>query len=191
MTRSEATLAREHAALVDTQKMLEHRASTDMLTGLRNRYGFFEAAHPAVEATVGAGRPYSVLILDLDRFKAINDDYGHAAGDDILRSFAETCRQTVRAADVLGRLGGEEFVVLLPDTDAGAASLIAERLRKRVAGDPVMVSGAAEDAPVAVTVSIGLAQNPAGEGLEAVMRRADHALYQAKNGGRDLVKVAA
>jgi diguanylate cyclase (GGDEF)-like protein len=126
-------------------------------------------------------------MLDLDHFKQINDRFGHAAGDEALRRFAATCREILRKNDVLGRMGGEEFAVILPETEVGGGSKLAERLRQRVA-EIEIESGRGR---FGFTVSIGIAERAPGEGtIENLLARADRALYEAKEAGRDRVVVA-
>jgi diguanylate cyclase (GGDEF)-like protein len=126
------------------------------------------------------GHPLSIAVLDLDHFKRINDTYGHKAGDEVLVATVHAMGTHLRAEDQLGRLGGEEFLVLLPDTKADAAELVAEKLRGEVANAPT---------PVPVTVSVGVA-TWAGETPEEFLHRADEALYAAKDAGRDRVMAA-
>ena len=132
----------------------------------------------------------SVCITDIDRFKAINDTYGHDAGDDIIRQFAARIRSTVRGADLACRYGGEEFVVVMPDTDAEAAGAIAERLRGLIEHQTFVIRATGQ--AISVTASLGIASNEAGaETPEQLMKQADRALYEAKNGGRNRVVAAA
>lgn len=171
------------AALVELSRL----AGTDALTGLPNRRGF-EATALALFAP--RGRRATVLLLDLDRFKAINDGHGHPAGDAVLRDAAATLVRHLRAGDVPGRLGGEEFAVLLPGTAPTDAMRIAERLRAAVAEEVAHPGGPS----ARVTVSIGLAAVEA-EGaprpaLDAALAAADAALYRAKQAGRNRVEAA-
>ena len=133
-----------------------------------------------VSAARRHGHPLSIAILDLDHFKRINDTHGHKTGDAVLVGSAQALRSHLRAEDQLGRLGGEEFLILLPDTDADAAGHAAEKLRVELAAAPT---------PVPVTVSIGLATWD-GEAPEDLLHRADEALYAAKDAGRDRVMAA-
>jgi diguanylate cyclase (GGDEF)-like protein len=133
-----------------------------------------------VSAARRHGHPLSIAILDLDHFKRVNDSHGHKVGDDVLVAAAHAMGTHLRAEDQLGRLGGEEFLVLLPDTDGEAAGHVAEKLRAEVAAAP---------SPVAVTVSIGVATWD-GEAPEDLLHRADEALYAAKEAGRDRVLAA-
>jgi diguanylate cyclase (GGDEF)-like protein len=129
------------------------------------------------------GHPFSLLMLDLDHFKRINDQWGHAVGDEALRQFADSVRCCLRAQDVAGRLGGEEFAILLPETGENVAMPVAERIRARMEQTPVPT----EPGYCTVTVSIGVTQVEDGDDLEALLRRADEALYAAKERGRNRV----
>jgi diguanylate cyclase (GGDEF)-like protein/PAS domain S-box-containing protein len=133
------------------------------------------------------GRPFAVLLLDIDHFKSVNDRFGHQAGDAVLRTLVETCRRLLRPTDMLIRWGGEEFLFLLPDTDAAGATAAAERVRAALAAGEVAVSGAAA---IRFTVSVGIAL-PVDESPTELLSRADIALYAAKTGGRDRVVLAA
>ena len=163
---------------------------TDPLTGIANRRGFETRARAVLEAAQAAGRPCCLLLLDLDRFKAINDAHGHPAGDAVLREVADTLARGVRAEDVLGRLGGEEFVVLAPGSTVREAVPLAERLRGAVRARVGHPGGRGE----VVTLSAGIATlvsgGSAAAALTAALGAADEALYAAKAGGRDRVEIA-
>jgi diguanylate cyclase (GGDEF)-like protein len=158
-------------------------ARTDELTGLANRRAFYEAGERALEWARRYDHPLSLVMLDIDHFKRINDMRGHAAGDAALRGLAETLRSGVRAADVVGRLGGEEFALLLPQTPLGDAAAHAERLRAAI-GQTIVVHQREE---VRFTCSFGVAQMQGSDDLDALIARADAALYRAKEEGRDRV----
>jgi diguanylate cyclase (GGDEF)-like protein len=161
-------------------------AATDPLTGLLNRRGFFEAAGSLMAISCRQRMaPVSVLAFDLDHFKAINDKNGHATGDAMLQLFAKTARETLRATDIVGRLGGEEFVALLPSTAAEAA-IAAERVRAAFA----VASISRDGRRVAATVSIGVASGSPATAIDLLITRADEALYRAKRNGRNRVEVA-
>ena len=131
-----------------------------------------------------------MLILDIDFFKAINDTHGHDAGDDVLREFAARMRKGLRGSDLPCRLGGEEFVVLMPETDISIALIVAERLRRKIHDRPFSIDRGAKT--VDVTVSIGAASNTAPDDtVETILKQADHALYTAKRSGRNKVVSAA
>jgi two-component system cell cycle response regulator len=140
----------------------------------------------ALQDARGRGSPFSLLFFDLDRFKGINDRYGHAVGDEVLRRFASEVRSTIRKHDVFVRRGGEEFVLLLPDTDAGAAFAMAERIRSRVRATAIDVGGTL----VHVTTSVGVATWNGEESGATLEHRADAAVYAAKASGRDRCVVA-
>jgi diguanylate cyclase (GGDEF)-like protein len=166
---------------------LRLRAQTDALTGLPNRRHFFEVGLAAVARASAAHGPDSILsllLLDIDHFKAINDGFGHPVGDEVLRELASRCRGLLRGRDLMARIGGEEFVVLLPATRPAEAAEIGERLRCAFARAPVETHGGA----IPVTISMGGATLGAGdETLDALLKRADVALYEAKRGGRNRV----
>jgi diguanylate cyclase (GGDEF)-like protein len=158
-------------------------AATDMLTGLLNRRGFFEATGEVVSASKTSKRPVSVLAFDLDHFKAINDNFGHAMGDMMLQSFASVARKTMRASDVIGRLGGEEFVAVISGTQA-EAGIAAERVR--AAFETATRDPAGHGVPA--TVSIGVASGPVDMAIDQLITQADAALYRAKANGRNRVE---
>jgi diguanylate cyclase (GGDEF)-like protein len=154
----------------------------DPLTGCLNRRGFEERMEAELARAARSGLPVGLILLDLDHFKAVNDEHGHAAGDGVLAAVTHILREHLRAEDQLGRLGGEEFLALLPDAGEAAAASAAEKLRAEVAAARV----AHEGRDLAVTVSAGWA-TWAGEAAEDLLRRADEALYEAKRSGRGRV----
>lgn len=166
---------------------LERQAHLDFLTGLRNRRAFFEQGELELSRAARQGTPLSVLILDIDLFKQVNDRYGHEVGDQALKALAAVSERTVRRIDILGRLGGEEFAVLLPGAAATAALEAAERLRQAIADEPIELD---TGTTLAITVSIGvatLARMAPDTPLGDLLRRADVALYSAKSAGRNCV----
>ena len=170
------------------EAMLLDMATTDGLTGLFNRRCFFEKGTASLLGAAGSGQPLSALIIDIDHFKRVNDRYGHAAGDTVLQEIARRCRAILRNNDVLARIGGEEFAAILPQTPPEEAVAIAERLRHAVHALPV--SGPFGE--IAVTLSIGGTSVKGGEhDFDAVLERADRALYAAKNLGRNRVQFSA
>jgi two-component system cell cycle response regulator len=169
--------------LVAQSRRLESIIFEDPLTGLANRRFILTQLGSFVSGTRRHGRPLSVAIVDIDHFKAVNDEHGHHVGDDVLVAVTGALRNHLRAEDHLGRLGGEEFLAVLPDTDADAAAAAGERMRAEVAGTRVERDGAS----LGVTVSLGVAAWEADEPPELLLRRADEALYAAKAGGRDRV----
>jgi diguanylate cyclase (GGDEF)-like protein len=153
-----------------------------------NRGRTVELATAALAAAATQTRPLTVTIMDLDHFKTINDRCGHATGDHVLREFARLSRGSLRAGDILGRWGGEEFLLILPDTTLDAALASVERLR--VLALAIQVPGTDNEQPIHVTFSAGLATTADGaRSLDEIIARADAALYEAKNEGRDLVRI--
>ncbi|MCR5876701.1 GGDEF domain-containing protein [Phenylobacterium sp. J426] len=166
---------------------LANLAASDPLTGLANRRGFMAEARAAAQACRAAGHPLTLLMIDLDHFKLVNDTYGHPTGDRVLRVVADRCRAALREDDLLGRLGGEEFAVLLPRTDHVEGSAIAERLRQAISTSPVAVDNLA----LTMRISVGGATRADGDvQLDALLAQADVALYMAKRSGRDRVVFA-
>lgn len=170
------------------QAELFTHATTDMLTGLYNRRQFLLLAHAQLEVAVRHRHPLAVLLFDIDRFKLINDTYGHAVGDEVLRAVARTARATLRTADILCRYGGEEFAVLLPETGVNEAYPAADRLRQAIAACRIP-----DQAAIAPTISVGLALYDAEHDadLELLLWQADQAMYHAKQAGRNRVMVYA
>lgn len=163
---------------------------TDALTGLANFRSLSETLAREVERAVRFGRPLSVLMLDLDHFKTVNDTWGHAAGDRVLADLAARLEDLVRDVDTVARYGGEEFAIVLPETAAGGAGEVAQRVVEAVRREPFTVTGVAE--PLRVTVSVGVAGYPDhADSAAELMRRADQALYAAKAAGRDRWAVAS
>jgi diguanylate cyclase (GGDEF)-like protein len=165
------------------QAELERQAHTDSLTGLANRRHFMDLAEKELSRTLRYGGSLAVLMVDLDHFKHINDTYGHNTGDLVLQSVAELFRRELRSIDCVGRLGGEEFAVLLPQSDSTGAREVAERLRKAIADTGVARE---QGLPVHFTASIGLAAMPgAATNIDSLLSQADGALYEAKRSGRN------
>src|SRR5215469_13664977 len=172
--------------LRDNVQMSIEAAITDALTTLHNRRYMESHLGTLVEQAHARGKPLTVLVLDIDFFKAVNDTHGHDAGDDVLREFALRLKKSIRGIDLACRLGGEEFVVVMPDTDMAVAGMVAERLRRRIAAEPFPI--AKGERKVEVTISIGLAALGGPEDTAAtVLKRADQALYRAKRDGRNRV----
>ncbi len=168
------------------QRDLEALAHTDPLTGCWNRRSLMEGGAMLLALARRQERPFAVVLVDIDRFKQVNDTYGHGAGDAVIRAFAARTLECLREQDVLGRYGGEEFVIVLPDTGLEAASRAAERIRRHIEATPVRTEGEA----LSVTASFGVAARaPGDEALQAIIERADLGLYAAKQGGRNRVAV--
>jgi two-component system cell cycle response regulator len=161
-------------------------AVTDQLTGLHNRR-YMESQLDALvrRAVVGGSDPVALLVIDIDHFKKINDSFGHGVGDEVLREFAVRLASNVRAIDLPVRFGGEEFVVVMPETELAHAHRIAERIRLHVAGSPFRVMGGEE--LLTVTISIGVAASLAEDTPLKLVKRADEAMYEAKAHGRNRV----
>jgi diguanylate cyclase (GGDEF)-like protein len=173
-----------NAALYVLNGQLSELASTDALTGCANRREFLEKLAHEMARAARYGSTLSGIALDLDHFKAINDAHGHGAGDEALKHFAALAQPLLRTQDTLGRIGGEEFAILLPDTNEAGAVILAERLREQIERTAVQYGGHA----IPMTVSAGVAERrPAADTPEDLLRRADEALYAAKRGGRNRV----
>ena len=181
------------AALRESEERFRRLSITDPLTGLYNRRHFFEMAEKETERAHRYGGGFSLCIYDIDSFKAVNDAHGHEVGDIALKAVAETSLETVRHLDVVARYGGEEFVVAFPETGLPEARIISERIRKAIEAMPVPCG----DGVLRVTASFGVATFDPGfavgsttyaESLQALIRRADEALYRAKNSGKNRVE---
>ncbi|TPI34162.1 GGDEF domain-containing protein [Mesorhizobium sp. B3-1-6] len=174
------------AAALDVMRALKAETHTDPLSGILNRRGFEERATVLLDQCGKAGFPVALVLADLDHFKALNDQHGHEAGDRVIADFAAKLRSATGARGAAGRIGGEEFAVLLPLSDLGAARLFAEAIRAFYS------AGAIDGLPpgIRVTASFGVAARSGREGLAPLMRRADEALYKAKKNGRDSVRLS-
>ncbi|MBP8080766.1 MAG: GGDEF domain-containing protein, partial [Arenimonas sp.] len=170
------------------QEELERTARLDFLTGIFNRRAIEDLASRAISAARRHGTPLAIMILDLDHFKRINDAHGHEVGDRALIETVLRMREAMRAEDLVGRLGGEEFVVVMPDMALASAYAAAERLRRNFSDRPMFISSGSERLEIMLTVSIGVAALEPGDQLFShLLRRADQAMYAAKAGGRNLV----
>lgn len=169
--------------LKELQKHLQELATTDSLTGTNNRRHFIELSSKELSRSQRYGIPLSMIIFDIDHFKAINDTCGHSAGDEMLREISSICLRGLRENDIPGRIGGEEFAITTVECDLPGATIIAERLRK----DIEELSVRCDDREMRCTISLGVAQLRPGEDLDPLMKRADVALYSAKNSGRNRV----
>lgn len=180
----EAQVAERTRELQQKNEALEHMAVTDRLTGLCNRHQLDETLAQEVARSHRYGDTFCVLMLDIDHFKAVNDSHGHQAGDRVLAEFAQLLRQQTRDVDIVGRWGGEEFLVVCPSTELVGAAALAEKLRAAMA--------AHDFGPVGhKTVSVGVAAYHGSDSVEGLMARADAALYRAKGAGRNRVELAA
>ena len=181
---NQVAIAIENARLFGEVQRL---AALDGLTGLNNRRHFSDIAHIEFSRARRYGHPLSAMMLDIDHFKAFNDNFGHAIGDQVLQEVANCCKQSLRQTDILGRYGGEEFVVLLSETDRHVALTVAERLRKKVSQMAILT----EKGDLSVTISIGVAENNEyTPDLETLIARADQAMYIAKHKGRNQVAMS-
>ena len=168
-----------------TTNELRQLAEIDSLTSIFNRRAFFTLLNKALHQSQRTGMGLAVLVVDLDHFKSINDTYGHQGGDEVLRHFVQTATQCLRQQDVMGRLGGEEFAIFLPGVDAKGAQVVAERLRAAVASRPA----ALQQGSHALTISLGLTLCVPGDTPDTALHRADQAMYQAKERGRNRVEL--
>jgi len=183
-----AAIERDLTEHKELQSRLEKLASTDSLTQLPNRQAIMNRAEKEFAHAKRYNRPLSLVMIDVDHFKSINDTYGHAAGDIVLEQVGQICGETLRDSDVLGRVGGEEFVLLLPDTPPDNAKHVAERMRQRLAQTPIQI----ENLDLNITASFGVASITPDDGsLEEILARSDAAMYDAKHNGRNQVKTAA
>lgn len=161
-------------------------AEQDSLTGIRNRRSFLNAMEKSCDQARKTGQPLSILVMDVDHFKSINDNHGHNVGDSVLKKITSIVNAGLRHGDVLGRIGGEEFAVFLPDTDLGAALAIAERIRAKVCAEPLVVGNTSMNC----SVSMGVAVLKDGDSLDDALRHGDQAMYLAKTRGRNRVEYA-
>jgi two-component system cell cycle response regulator len=172
--------------LRDNVQMTVEMAITDALTGLFNRRYMETHLATLVEQAAARGKPIAVLVVDIDYFKAVNDGHGHDAGDDVLREFSLRIRKSIRNIDLACRYGGEEFVIVMPETDMAVATMVAERLRRRIASEPFAIQGGTCNLDVTISIGIAALDGPA-DNAAAILKRADTALYRAKRDGRNRV----
>ncbi len=165
------------------EEEMRHQVTYDQLTGVYTRRAFMQAAKTYVDLAERKGEAFSALVIDLDRFKNINDRYGHAAGDEVLKSFSRSTEQVLRKSDIIGRTGGEEFAVILPNTNQNEAYELCERLHAKIRDSEVCY----EEEYIGYTVSIGVAAFPGEKqaDLKLIFRQADKALYMAKEADRN------
>lgn len=181
----ETLLECAHSLLAE--EALQCAARTDHLTGIANRWEFMSRFTSEKGRAERHGTPLSIIIADIDHFKSVNDTFGHNAGDRVLRSVANAISSSIRVEDTCGRWGGEEFLLLLPDTNLDAAATVAEKLRQAVSELVIPWEGES----IAITMSMGVGQFRPGMTLDECIQPADHALYRAKTGGRNRVELAA
>lgn len=187
-TAAAIALRRSLAREAKIREQLRRIAMTDELTGLANRRELLSGLDRMIGSAKRYGRPLTVALLDIDRFKRVNDTYGHPAGDEVIRRVAEAARELMREQDLVGRLGGEEFVIVFPDTNSAKAVAACERLREHIRDMVVEI----DDGTVfSITLSSGVAQFTRADDRHSIVARADQALYEAKEGGRDQVRLAA
>lgn len=173
--------------LEKTQSKLRILATTDPLTGLFNRRFFLERAEAEINRSIRYGIPLTLLMVDIDRFKRINDSFGHKAGDKVLEEVSNIFRKSLRDIDLIGRYGGEEFIILLPESDRDSSSIVAERIRNDIENAVILINGES----IKITISIGAAELLADSkcSLDTLTLRADEALYLSKERGRNRVTV--
>lgn len=187
LTHQNTILQDEISRRLEAERELIVRATTDPLTNISNRRHFFETATKELSRTKRAKQPFSVIMIDIDYFKKLNDTYGHFVGDQVLICFAEICQDNLRDYDLLARYGGEEFVILLPNTDRQQAHIIAERLRSKVAETNMKI----DNNSITITISLGVCctNGDIPIQLTKVVARADRSLYQSKQDGRNRVSL--
>ncbi|HTZ74543.1 MAG TPA: diguanylate cyclase [Candidatus Aquilonibacter sp.] len=173
----------QHHLLAATDE-LRFRASHDMLTGLANRAAVLEAVHREHARQLRDGGSFGIILADLDHFKAVNDTYGHLTGDAVLKEAADRMKSSIRTYDTVGRYGGEEFLIVVPNGDASGTAAVAERIRSAISERPMIT----ESGPVSITASLGLAISTIDAETRDLLRSADEALYYAKARGRNRVE---
>lgn len=173
---------------LELQRQYRNKAETDTLTGLHNRAWFEEVFPKQLELCERTGQYASLLMVDIDHFKKVNDQYGHGGGDEVLRHMGTLLRRNLRSTDLCARYGGEEIIVLMPGTEMLQAQLTAERLRENIASTPLLLQDGRE---LSIQISGGIAEWQPGLALKDLVRAADQALYKAKAGGRNLIALHA
>lgn len=185
------TVSTRDEQLHDTLKELEHLVTTDALTGLPNRRSFFSRAQTEFTRSNRYDRPLSLIMIDVDHFKSVNDRFGHLIGDTALRHISEIMMSCIRESDMVARYGGEEFVIILPETDTDGARIIAERVRKEIETSRIKIDDMVE---LNLTVSLGIACMPSGNqfpDIDKLLQEADDALYRSKASGRNCISVSS
>jgi len=171
------------SVLIEYQQHLSHLATEDPLTRLLNRRGLEDALQVSLAQASRRGLPTAAVMVDIDHFKQVNDSFGHELGDQVIRQVADTIGRLSRATDVVARTGGEEFLLILPDTDLASARLLAERIRSTIGERPLVIDGQR----IAITISAGVASVTGSTDLDELGQEADRALYLAKRSGRNRV----
>ena len=171
------------SVLIEYQQHLSHLATEDPLTRLLNRRGLEDAIYLSLAHASRRSLPTSAIMVDIDHFKQVNDSFGHEVGDQVIRNVAETLQRLSRASDVVARTGGEEYLLVLPDTGLDSARILAERIRAAIGERPLLV----DHQRIPVTVSLGVASVTGDVNLDALSQEADRAMYLAKQGGRNRV----
>lgn len=174
----------EHKRLLQAVQKL---AEEDTLTGVFNRSRFAELAEQSLAGALKQGQPFSILMIDIDHFKIINDTRGHLDGDQILQEFTQKLNAMLRSTDILGRIGGDEFVALLPDTSLEHARSLAQRVCSQIAVEKFLPDKDGDSPEVTISIGVASYTHDCGFNLEKVIGRADEALYQAKAQGRNRV----
>ncbi len=177
------TLIEKHLEMIEKAEILQKLAEIDLLTNIYNRRSFLVKAEAELNRAIRYNHPLSIVLLDIDYFKKINDNFGHQAGDKILKSLATSVASLVRFCDIFGRYGGEEFIIMLVETDYRSATIFAERIRNTIANLIVTY----DSILIKFTVSIGIGILENDQELSSIIKRADNALYEAKNKGRNCV----
>lgn len=163
---------------------LHHQATTDSLTGVFNRRHFEQLATAEMKRAIRLGHPLTIVLIDIDHFKHVNDTYGHAAGDQALLTFTTLCQRNIREIDIFSRFGGDEFALLLPEANSRQAYAVIERIRQAIATEPIDLDGKL----ISLTISSGIASvSDAGEDFDKLLIKADQALYRAKEAGRNKI----
>lgn len=177
---------RYQSMMRDLNEALKEASTKDALTGIGNRRMLMESLKAETARAERLERPLTVVLADVDRFKSVNDAYGHEAGDKVLVRIADAIRSGVRDYDLCGRWGGEEFMVIMPEIGAGAGAGVVERMRQAIAGIEMM----ADDKPLQLSASFGIAERKPGERISDTINRADAALFEAKRNGRNRYEIA-
>ena len=185
-----ANTVKEVASLRNELDQVRQESLTDALTGISNRKAFDNTIEEAMQEASETGEPLCVLIADIDHFKQFNDTHGHLVGDKVLRFVAGTLKRCLKGKDMVARFGGEEFVVILPDTGLDGAKVVAEQIRKAVSSGKLKDQGSGESYG-RLTISLGASKYIDGDATKDLLKRADDALYRAKDLGRDRVEIAA